>query len=49
MSVTLKIFQKKWKCNLKETDRKCQDLFLEEYYEKSFFGGIEISGKRIDI
>ena len=26
-----KEFQKKWNCNLKETEMKCRDLFLEEY------------------
>ena len=33
---TWKEFQKKWGCNLKETETKCRDLLLEEYCSKLF-------------
>ena len=50
---TSKEFQKKWDCNLKETEMKCQDLLLEEYCSKLFSlmdnFWVEISGKRVDI
>ena len=42
-----------WDYNLKETERKCRDLLLEEYCDKLFAlmdsFWVEISGKRIDI
>ena len=50
---TSKKFQKKWDCNLKETEMKCRDVLLEEHYSKLFslMGRfwLEISGKRVDI
>ena len=46
---TSKEFEKKWDYNLKETEMKCQDLLLAEYYNKLFslMGSFwaEISGK----
>ena len=53
MDGTSKEFQKKWGCNLKETEIKSWDLLLEEYTKKlyllmdSFL--VEISGKGVDI
>ena len=48
-----KDFQKKWDYNLKETERKCRDLLLEEYCDKLFTlmdsFWVEIRGKSIDI
>ena len=50
---TSKEFQKKWDCNLKETEMKCRDLLLEEYCSKLFSlmdsFWVEINGKRVDI
>ena len=50
---TSKEFQKKWGCNLKETEMKCRDLFLEDYCSKLFSlmdsFWVEISGKPVDI
>ena len=50
---TSKEFQKKWGCNLKETEMKCSDLLLEEYCKKLFLlmdsFWVEIRGKRVDI
>ena len=50
---TSKEFQKKWGCNLKETEIKYQDLLLEEYCNNSFLlmdsFWVETSGKRVDI
>ena len=50
---TSKDFQKKWDYNLKETERKCRDLLLEEYCDKLFTlmnsFWVEISSKSIDI
>ena len=48
-----KKFQKKWDCNLKETEIKCRDLLLEEYCSKllslmdSFW--VDLSGKHVDL
>ena len=50
---TSKEFQKKWDCNLKETEMKCRDLLLEEYCSKLFSlmdsFWVEINAKRVDI
>ena len=46
-------FQKKWDCNLKQTEMKCRDLLFEEYcinlfsLTGSFW--VEVSGKCVDI
>ena len=46
-------FQKKWDCNLKETEMKRRGLLLEEYCSKLFSlmdsFWVEIRGKRVDI
>ena len=53
MGGTSKDVQKKWDYNLKETERKCRDLLLEEYCDKLFIlmysFWVEIRVKSIDI
>ena len=50
---TSKNFQKKWDCDLKQTEMKCQDLLLEEYCSKLFSlmdsFWVEIIDKCVDI
>ena len=36
MGGTSQNFEKKWDANLREMERKCQDLLLEEHCEKLF-------------